>query len=205
MINIVIIEDNQEVLEAYYEILNAHPEIGMLRGYTSCEEALKHLDAPLPDVVMMDLQLPGMDGIEGTRKIKQKYPSLNVIVVTVHSESQKVFDALCAGASGYITKNTEPEKLVSAIKDIQNGGAPMSSNIARMVVGSFQRNMETPLTRRETEVLQLLSQGKTTPLVAEQLFVSKETIRSHMKNIYSKLQANTKAEAIEKAKRDRLI
>jgi DNA-binding NarL/FixJ family response regulator len=205
MINIVIIEDNREVLEAYHEILNAHPEIGMLRGYTNCEEALKHMHAHLPDVVMMDLQLPGMDGIEGTRQIKQKYPDVNVIVVTVHSESKKVFDALCAGASGYITKNTEPEKLVAAIKDIQNGGAPMSSHIARMVVSSFQRNTETPLTRRETEVLQLLSQGKTTPLIAESLFVSKETVRSHMKNIYSKLQANTKAEAIEKARRERLI
>lgn len=205
MINIVIIEDNQEVMEGYHEILSAHPEIGMLRGYPSCEEAFRYIDAPLPNVVMMDLQLPGMDGIEGTRLIKQKYPEVNVIVVTVHSESQKVFDALCAGASGYITKNTEPDKLVAAIQDIQDGGAPMSSHIARMVVSSFQRNIDTPLTRRETEVLQQLAEGKTTPLIAEELFVSKETIRSHMKNIYTKLQANTKAEAIEKARKDRLI
>jgi len=205
MINIVIIEDNQEVLEAYHEILSARPEIGTLKGYTSCEEALKNIGHPLPDVVMMDLQLPGMDGIEGTRQIKQRYPGVNVIVVTVHSESQKVFDALCAGASGYITKNTDPDKLVAAIQDIQKGGAPMSSHIARMVVGSFQRNTETPLTRRETEVLQLLSQGKTTPLIADEIFVSKETVRSHMKNIYSKLQANSKAEAIKRAKQDRLI
>ena len=205
MINIVIIEDNLEVLESYQEILATHPNIGRVRGFTNCEEALEYLDDPLPDVVMMDLQLPGIDGIEGTRQIKQKFPKINVIVVTVHSESQKVFDALCAGASGYITKNTEPEQLIAAIKDIQNGGAPMSSHIARMVVGSFQRSPETPLTKRETEVLQLLAEGKTTPVIAEQLFVSKETVRSHMKNIYSKLQANTKAQAIEKAKKDRLI
>jgi len=159
MVNLVIIEDNLEVLEAYRELFAAHADINVQQGFTRVEEALKHLDAQLPDIVMMDLQLPGMDGIEGTRQIKHKYPDVDVIVVTVHSESQKVFEALCAGASGYITKNTDPEHLVRAIREIKDGGAPMSSHIARMVVDSFRKNVDTPLTKRETEVLKRLAQG----------------------------------------------
>lgn len=205
MINVVVIEDNEEVLQAYREILSTHSDINVLCTFTNCEDALKDLDDCLPHVVLMDLKLPGMSGIEGTRLIKQQHPQVNIIVVTVHSESEKVFEALCAGASGYITKDTDTSHLIQAIQEIQRGGAPMSSQIARMVVGSFQRNYETPLTKRETEVLEKLATGKTTTVIADELFLSKETVRSHVKNIYIKLQSNSKAEAIEKARKNRLI
>ena len=205
MIKVVIIEDNEEVLQAYREMLATHSRIELLCTFTNCEDAIKDLDSCVPDVVLMDLKLPGMSGIEGTRLIKQKYPQVNVTMVTVHSESEKVFDALCAGASGYITKDTDISNLVKAIQEIHQGGSPMSSQIARMVVSSFQRNHETPLTNRETEVLEKLATGKTTTVIANELHLSKETVRTHVKNIYIKLQSNSKAEAIETARKNRLI
>jgi DNA-binding NarL/FixJ family response regulator len=153
----------------------------------------------------MDIELPGMNGIEGIEKIKKLRPRTNIIVVTVYDNDSLVFQALCAGAGGYLTKNMQPARLLEAIKDIQEGGAPMSTNIARMVVSSFQKNRNSPLTSRETEVLELLSKGKSYSTIADELFVDKETIRTHIKNIYWKLEVHSKAEAIEKALKNKLI
>ena len=206
MISTIIIEDNEEVREAYAEILNSHQELFVKRQYASCEAALQELSHTRPDVVLMDLDLKtNMSGIEGTINIKKQSPKTEVIIVSVHSESDLVFAALCAGASGYLNKTENMDILVQAVKDISRGGSPMSSHIARKVVSSFQKNHDSPLTKRESEVLQKLSTGKTTPNIATDLGVSKETIRTHIKNIYLKLQANSKAEALEKARKDRLI
>ncbi len=205
-IRIVIIEDNDEIREAYTEMLNGHQQLTVARHYPDCETALKEITSVRPDVVLMDIDLKdGMSGIEGTARIKKLLPRTEVIIVSVHSESDLVFAALCAGASGYLSKSGDMETLSRAVLDIHQGGAPMSSHIARKVVSSFQKNHDTPLTRRESEVLQQLATGKTTPYIAEDLKVSKETIRTHIKNIYLKLQANNKAEALEKARKDRLI
>jgi DNA-binding NarL/FixJ family response regulator len=116
-----------------------------------------------------------------------------------------VFDALCAGASGYLTKNISPQKLIDSIQEVQQGGAPMSTNIARMVINSFHRSNQSPLSPRETEILLQLSRGKSYSMIADELFINKETVRTHIKNIYQKLNVNSKADAIQKANKDRLI
>lgn len=206
VIKVVIIEDNDEIRDAYTEILNQHKQLTVARHYPDCEKALKEIESVRPNVVLMDIDLKdGMSGIEGTARIKKLLPKTEIIIVSVHSESDLVFAALCAGASGYLSKSGDMETLSKAVLDIHKGGAPMSSHIARKVVSSFQKNQDTPLTKRESEVLQQLATGKTTPYIAEDLRVSKETIRTHIKNIYLKLQANNKAEALEKARKDRLI
>jgi DNA-binding NarL/FixJ family response regulator len=128
-----------------------------------------------------------------------------LVVVTVYENDELVFKALCAGASGYLTKNMPPQKLIESLTELENGGAPMSTNIARLVVSSFHKNRQSPLTARELEVLELLASGKSYSTIADQLFVDKETIKSHIKNIYLKLEVHSKAEAIEKARKSKYI
>ena len=200
-----IVEDNDVVREGFAMLIDSVAEFAVVGTYSNCEEAIKHLKQVEPDVILMDIELPGINGIEGTSRIKKLAPETNIIVITVHENSDLVFEALCAGACGYITKNTEYSRLVEAIKEAMNGGAPMSSNIARMVVESFQKNQDTPLTGRETQVLELLSKGKSYTVIADELFIHKETVKSHIKNIYFKLQVHSKAEAIEKALKNKFI
>lgn len=202
---ITIVEDNEVVRDGFALLIDSVSEHQVVSTYDNCEDALKNLKKDRPNIILMDLELPGMHGVEGTRRIKKLLPEVNIIVITVHANSELVFQALCAGASGYITKNAGHSKLLDAIAEVQKGGAPMSSQIARMVVQSFQKNTDSPLTARETEVLELLAKGKSYTVIADELFVHKETIKSHIKNIYTKLQVNSKADAIEKALRDRLI
>jgi DNA-binding NarL/FixJ family response regulator len=146
-----------------------------------------------------------MHGIDGIKVIKKILPEVNIIVISVHENSQLVFESLVAGATGYITKSSNYNKVLEAINETMQGGAPMSTNIARLVVESFQRNQNSPLSPRETEVLELLAKGKSYSVIADELFIHKETVKSHIKNIYYKLQVNTKADAIEKAIKNKLI
>ncbi len=204
-INVCIVEDDSVIREGFALLINSTAGFRTIHTYSNCEEALQHLMEDDPDVVLMDIELPGMNGIEGITKIKKIRPQTNIIVITVYENDDLVFKALCAGAGGYLTKNMPPSRLLEAIQEIQNGGAPMSTNVARMVVQSFQRNRNSPLTSRETEVLELLAKGKSYSTIADELFVDKETIRTHIKNIYWKLEVHSKAEAIEKATKERLI
>ncbi|MGB3618719.1 MAG: response regulator transcription factor [Catalinimonas sp.] len=202
---ITIIEDNEALRGAFAIMIDGHENYHVVNTYGSCEEALKHLDADTPDVVMMDIKLPGMDGIQGITRIKRRRPQTEVIVISVYEDSSLVFDALCAGASGYITKSAGYAELLGAIDELQRGGAPMSAKIAGMVVRSFQRNQNTPLTPKETDVLAQLGQGKTYAAIAEEFSVSKETIKTHVKHIYEKLHVSNKSEAIRKAMSQKLI
>lgn len=204
-IRICIVEDDNLIRDGFALLINSTYGYKIINAYHRCEDAIKNIHTDAPDVVLMDIELPGMNGIEGIARIKKLRPKTNIIVVTVYENDDLVFKALCAGAGGYLTKNMQPSRLLEAIRDIQEGGAPMSTNIARMVVASFQKNRNSPLTARETEVLELLSKGKSYTTIAEQLFVDKETIRTHIKNIYWKLEVHSKAEAIEKAIKERLI
>lgn len=204
-IRICIVEDDNLIRDGFALLINSTYGFKIVNTYYRCEDAIKNLVSDSPDVVLMDIELPGMNGIEGIARIKKLRPKTNIIVVSVYENDELVFKALCAGAGGYLTKNMQPSRLLEAIRDIQEGGAPMSTNIARMVVASFQKNRNSPLTARETEVLELLSKGKSYTTIAEQLFVDKETIRTHIKNIYWKLEVHSKAEAIEKAIKERLI
>lgn len=202
---IVIVEDNDAVREGFSLIINSVSKYYVVAGYDNAEDALKNLKKDKPDIVLMDLELPGMNGIEAIAAIKKTNPNIDLIVNTIYENSDLVFQALCAGAAGYITKNTSHSELLNAIDEVINGGAPMSSKIAKMVVSSFQKNPNSPLSNRETEVLELLSQGKSYSMIAQELFITKETAKSHIKNIYSKLQVNSKSEAIAKATKEKLI
>jgi len=202
---IEIVEDNDVVRDGLELLINSMSDHLVVGAYDSCEKAIKNLIKDQPEVILMDLDLPGMNGIEGIQRIKKSYPDINVIVLTVHEDSEMVFEALCAGASGYITKNANHSRLLDAIDEVQTGGAPMSSKIAKLVVDSFQKNHNSPLTNRETEVLEQLAKGKSYSIIADELFIHKETVKSHIKNIYFKLQVNSKAEALEIARKNKLI
>ena len=202
---ITIIEDNEAVKDGYALILNSHKDYHVVNTYTTAEDAIKNLRRDYPDIIFTDLDLPGMDGIQGIGKIRKMDPKVQIIVITVFEDSNMVFDALCAGASGYITKSSNHIELLEAVEQITNNGAPMSPKIARMVVSSFQRSPNSPLSSRETEILSLLATGKTYKIAADELHIGMETVKSHVKNIYSKLHASNKSEAIEIAKRESLI
>lgn len=202
---IVIIEDNEAVKDGYALILNSHKDYHVVNTYTTAEEAIKNLRRDYPDIIFTDLDLPGMDGIQGIGKIRKIDPKVQIIVITVFEDSNMVFDALCAGATGYITKSSNHIELLEAVDQITHNGAPMSPKIAKMVVSSFQRSPNSPLSARETEILSLLATGKTYKIAADELHIGMETVKSHVKNIYSKLHASSKSEAIEIAKRESLI
>ncbi len=204
-IKICLVEDDNIIREGFVLLLNENEGYRVVNAYNNCEDFLKNLQNDKPNVVLMDIELPGMNGIEGIERLKKLYPQIQVIVVTVYENDDLVFKALCAGAGGYLTKNMPPSRLINAIREIMGGGAPMSTNIARLVVASFQRNHNSPLSGRETEVLELLSKGKSYTNIAEDLFIDKETVRTHIKNIYWKLEVHSKADAIEKAVKERLI
>ena len=202
---IVIIEDDDLIRDSFVTLINENEKFICIADYDTCEDAIKNLASDNADVILMDIGLPGISGIEGIKRIKSAKPNIDILTVTVHDEDEKVFNALCAGATGYLTKNISPERLIEAINEIRNGGAPMSTNIARMVINSFQKSSQSPLTSRETEVLQLMTKGKSYTMIADELYINKETVRSHIKNIYQKLNVNTKSAAIEKATKDRII
>ncbi len=202
---IVIIEDNQQIREAFTLLLNLRDDFSVVGNYGNCEEAIKNLSDDAPNIVLMDIDLPGISGIEGTKIIKKNLPAANIIIITVFENGKTVFDALCAGATGYLTKNSDRDRLMSAIDEVIKGGAPMSSKIARLVVQSFQKNTNSPLTSRETEILSQIAEGKSYTNIADTIFISKETVKYHIKNIYIKLQVNNKADAIKRANEDRLI
>lgn len=202
---VVIIEDDQEIRESFNLIVNSSQRFAVVGAYGNCEDAIAALNRDKPEIVLMDIELPGMNGIKGTQIIRDKSNSTEIIMVTVYEDSDLVFEALKAGASGYITKSANYTELLSALEEIVRGGAPMSSRIARMVIDNYHINPNSPLTKRETTILQLISEGKTYTQISEELFISKETAKTHIKNIYSKLQVNSKSEAIAKANHDKLI
>ncbi|MEZ4874273.1 MAG: response regulator transcription factor [Flavobacteriaceae bacterium] len=203
---VVLIEDNIPLRDAFEEIISSDKSFYVVNVYTSCEEALQNCREDRPDIILMDVELPGMNGVEGTKQFKKCLPNVNVIMVTVYENSEIVFDALCAGAIGYLTKSLTPIELMEALYECVQGGAPMSINIAKMVVGSFQRKpSKIELSKREKEVLHSLAQGNSYDLIAEKLFISKNTIKFHLKNIYLKLQVNSNIEAIQKANEENLL
>ncbi|MGV6832208.1 MAG: response regulator [bacterium] len=206
MNKIVIVEDNVTLAKEFKEIINASNTIFSVEDvYHNAEEAIERLEIDQPHIILMDIELPGINGVDATKKIKQLRPKTLILVVTVHENSQIVFDALCAGATGYLTKNASSVQLINAINEIADGGSPMSMKIARMVVQSFQRKTSSILSERELEIVTLLSKGSSYQKIADTLFISINTVKYHIKNIYEKLEVTTKQEAIDKANKDRLI
>ena len=202
---VMIVEDDQEIRNSFTLIVNSSQKFTVVNAYGSSEDAIDNLHRDKPEIVLMDIELPVMNGIQATKIIKDKTPHVDIVMVSVYEDSELVFEALKAGASGYITKSANYLELLTALEEIVKGGAPMSSRIARMVIDNFHVNPNSPLTKRETEILQLITEGKTYTQISEELFISKETAKTHIKNIYSKLQVKSKSEAIAKANLDKLI
>ncbi len=205
MIDVLIIEDDDDIRQALELLIAGTAGFECAGSNRSCEDALSGLDETMPDVVLMDINLPGISGIAGVREIKARVPECEILMLTNYEEESLVFDALCSGAAGYLLKTTPPAKLLDGIREVHQGGAPMSATIARLVVKSFQRSTTTLLTRRETEILSHLCQGKSYKMIADALFISQGTVHSHIKNIYSKLKVNSKSEAVIKALHERLV
>lgn len=199
---IIIIEDIAAIREGFVAVLESTEKYHVTNAYESCETALLNLHTDMPDVVLMDIELPGMNGIEGTAKIKKELPNCIILIITVLEDGEKVFQSLCAGAGGYIVKNSNIENIDQTIDEALRGGAPMSLSIAKMVVESFRKQPNSPLSERETEVLQGIASGKSYSKIAQELFISKETVRTHIKNIYRKLEVSSKEDALRIANKN---
>ncbi len=204
-IKVAIVEDDPEIRMNLSLIINGADDLICEHSFESAELFLKAVGGVAPDVVLMDIQLPKMNGIEAVRELKARHRHVEVLMLTVHQNDKLVFDSLCAGASGYLVKNTPPAKIVDAIQEALRGGAPMSSQVARMVVHSFRQKRDNLLTQRERDVLEQLCEGKSYRSIGDTLFISQDTVRSHIKSIYKKLEVNSKSEAVAKALRTRII
>lgn len=202
-IRVVIVEDDKEMRDGLESIVRFHPSLQCLASYGSAEEALGKISANVPDIVLMDIHLPGISGIECVKQLKTILPQSQFMMCTVYEDSENVFDSLCAGATGYLLKNSPPGRITDAIIDLYHGGSPMSSVIARKVINAFQpekqlnKDLET-LTKREREMLELLAKGYRYKEIADKLFISFETVRTHIHNIYEKLHVQSRTEAVNK-------
>lgn len=198
-----MVEDNVSLRVSWARLITNAPGFQCVCVCGSSEEALKKVPAAMPDVVLMDINLPKMSGIQCTALIKQRLPQVQILIVTVHSDNDQIFSALQAGASGYLLKRTGPTGLLEAIRDVMGGGAPMSGEIARKIIASFQRPAHAPpeearLTPREADILGLLTRGYANKEIAEHLGVGYETVRTHLCNIYQKLHVRSRTEAAVK-------
>lgn len=205
-IQVAIVEDNPELLNNLRLILSYYSELTVVGAYPDAEEFIQALQPDsLPQVVIMDINLPGISGIKTVERIKLLYPQIQFLMCTIYEDEENIYQSLCVGAAGYVMKNTPPEKFLEAIRDIYNGGSPMSPNIARKVVVAFQqRNRKSDdyenLTDREKQLLDLLAKGYRYKEIAAELFISLETVRTHIRNIYDKLQVNSRTEALNKVR-----
>ncbi len=204
-ISVAIVEDDEEIREMLSLIIDRSPGYLCRQSYSNCESAIEGISKNSPNVVLMDIDLPKMNGIKGVKILKEKFPETDFIMLTIQEDDDSVFNSLCAGATGYLLKDTPPAELLTSIKEVRSGGSPMSPSIARRIIGSFQPNSTSPLTNRETEILEKLCDGENYKSIAELLFISGHTVRAHIKNIYRKLQVNSRAGTVKKAINDRLI
>ena len=209
-LNVTIIEDHPEFREYLAALISGTDGFKCLGSFRSVEEALPKLTAQVPDVMLIDIGLPGMNGIEGIRLFKERFPEILFLTLTIHDDDERIFDALCAGASGYLLKKTQPSRLVEGVREAAQGGAPMSPEVARRVIKLF-RDIRPPeradynLSPHEIRILKLLVEGHNYKTAAAKLGVAPTTINFHLQNIYQKLQVHSKTEAVAKALRTRLI
>ena len=202
-IRVGIVEDNEKVRDGLEVLINASPGFSCVSTYETAEEAIKYMPGKNPDVVLMDIGLPGMSGIQCVEELKKRMPALQVMMLTVYEDDEKIFKSLVAGATGYVLKNTMPAELFEAIRDLHNGGSPMSSPIARRLVQAFSQMGKSSkelenLSERENEILSLVAKGFRDKEVAEKFFISVETVRKHLRNIYQKLHVRSRTEAVLK-------
>lgn len=207
---VAIVEDIAGIRESLGELLNISDSYECTALYRSMEDALARISFDVPDVVLCDIGLPGMNGLDGMKILKEQYPGLLIIMLTVYDDNDRIVEAICAGASGYLLKNTPPEKLIASIDEVVAGGAPMSPEIARRVMELFRTNpppkvVDHDLTPHEVRLLKMLVDGHNYKTAASELGVSINTISFHMRNIYGKLQVHSKSEAVAKALKNRIV
>jgi DNA-binding NarL/FixJ family response regulator len=202
-ITVSIVEDDNDIRESLCVLISGSEGFNCISSYKNAESALRNIAREKPDVVLMDINLPGVSGIECVRNLKKLLPGINILMLTVYDDSKRIFDSLAAGANGYLLKRTPPSQLLEAIKEVNQGGSPMSGQIARMVVESFRRfgdsnNEKENLTKREEEILSLLAKGYKYKEIGDTLFIGVETVRSHLRHIYEKLHVRSRTEAAVK-------
>lgn len=210
MITVLLYEDNPQLREGLTMLIDSSEGFKVLAGYKDCTEVEAQVNAWNPDVILMDIDMPGMSGIDGLRKIRQANETVKVLMLTVFDDNKNVFEAIKSGANGYILKKTPPVKLLEFITDATTGGAPMTSSIATQVLKMFSevnipKNETYNLSQREKEVLQLLTDGYSYKMIAAEMYIAIDTVRSHIKKIYEKLHVNSKSEAVARAFKDKLI
>ena len=209
-ISVALVEDIREVREGLAALINGTRGFKCVGSYYSMEAALSGIGNQAPDVILTDIGLPGMSGIRGAEILRERFPDVPILALTVYDNDNQVFDALCAGASGYLLKNTAPARLLESIREAVDGGAPMSPEVARRVIRLF-REFRPPesasyhLTAQETELLKLLIEGHYKKTAAREMNISTNTVSFHLKNIYAKLQVHSKTEAVAKALREHLV
>lgn len=210
IIKVAIIEDQHDIREGLATMLKFTDGYRCTGSYRSMEEALEKIKTDVPEVALVDIGLPGMNGIEGIRLLKERHPELLLLMLTVYDDDEYIFDALCAGACGYLLKKTPPARLIESLREAMDGGAPMSPEVARKVIKLF-REVRPPeradyhLTPHELRLLKLLVEGHNYKTAALEVGVSVTTVAFHMRNIYDKLQVHSKSEAVAKALRNRLV
>jgi len=203
MTTVAIVEDNNDFRDSLASYLAKAPDYHCVHACSTAEEALQKIPRLLPDVVLMDINLPKMSGVDCTRRLKDLCPSVQILILTVYEDNERIFGALKAGASGYLLKRADPADILRAIQDVKQGGAPMSNQIARRVVQSFRGNPADAsklenLSQREEEILQHLAKGYSSKEIADRLSVSINTVRSHLQHIYEKLHVRSRTEAVAK-------
>lgn len=203
MISVSIVDDEKKLCQSIASFLNSSPGFRCVSMYGNAEAALKHLPIDLPDVVLMDINMAGINGIECVKRLKGLIPRAQILMFTIYEDTEQIFKALAAGATGYLLKRREPEELLQALRDAHDGGSPMSNSIARKVVASFQKADETGekqnlLTAREQRVLDLLAQGLAYKQIGDEMGISINTIRTHLRHIYEKLHVQSRTEAVAK-------
>ncbi|RVU01241.1 response regulator transcription factor [Mucilaginibacter limnophilus] len=204
-IKVSIIEDDETIRHGYSFLIGETEGYEVVSAYSSYEDAARKIALDKPEVILLDIELPGTNGIDAIPKLKKLVPQAYILILTVYESEKQIFNALSNGASGYLTKNTPSARIIESIKEVKDGGGPMSINIAKLVIRSFQKNQESPLSKRETQILEMIRDGKNRTQIARELFIDPETVRSHVKNIYVKLDVNSRADAIKTARENKLI
>lgn len=210
MIKVLIYEDNPQLREGLSMLINGSDGFEVLAAYKNCIHVTDEVEAWKPDVILMDIDMPGVNGIEGLKLIRKVNADVKILMLTVFDDNKNVFESIKAGANGYILKKTAPSKLLEYINEAASGGAPMTSSIAAQVLKMFSETQnpvhkEYNLTEREKQVLQYLVNGYSYKMIAAEIFIAIDTVRSHIKNIYEKLHVNSKSEAVAKAFRDNIV
>lgn len=210
-IRVIAFDDNKDMRDMFRMLVDTQKDMVCVAVQPDLSQMMRDIDAAKPDVIVMDIQMPGMNGIEGVRAIKARFPEARILMQTVFDDEDKVFDAICAGASGYILKTATTQEMMQAIRDVHGGGAPMTPAIATKVLARFRGNEtatateEYHLSDREKSVLTLLVKGRSYKMIAEELGISYHTVDSHMRKIYEKLHVHSNAEAVSKAVSKRLV